>query len=320
MPSWVPVAWRFFFVTPPSSRFVSFISHAFFHPRVWGCRRNRSGSPHAGSGAAREKTMDNKDKDNDDDDDEFWELYYWPIRGRGQFVRILFADAGIKYKENNNPQALSAAFDGGIDGSFPCFAPPIIRKGNTLLAQTDVIVRYLSKELNLCPKNPLDEAHASQIMGNIQDFLSELGKHKQDKKEDLLKFLQGRFELWLSTFEKPLSLKKDQKYYFGDACSFADLSLHVCMRQVEFTLGKYYGDYVEKKHAILHAHYKNIGQRKGVEGLYNKDDEKSKDQLIEKEHQENKKLKDEIMENKDQGEDKNRRNNSRPRGKDQEEY
>ncbi len=31
------------------------------------------------------------------------ELYYWPVGGRGEFIRLLFEDAGAKYTDINDP-------------------------------------------------------------------------------------------------------------------------------------------------------------------------------------------------------------------------
>jgi len=207
-------------------------------------------------------------------EDDLWELYYWDGRGRGQYVRILFADADVKFKEINNPQAIGASFGGGKDLSFPPFAVPAVKKGDVVLGQTDVIVRYLSRELGLCPKDPLDEAHGAQILANIQDIGAEVRQHKDDKKEDLVKFLEGRFDTWLSVLERPLKIKKGQEFYFGDKCSFADLSVFCFMYSVNVMYGKYYEDYVTKKHPALNDHFKRIGQRKGVKNLYDNDGRK----------------------------------------------
>jgi hypothetical protein len=211
---------------------------------------------------------------------EEWTLYYWAARGRGQYIRVLFADAGVSYKENNNAPSVCSSFGGSFkeneknDHAFPVFAPPCIQKGNIIIGQTDVAVRYISKQLSLSPKNEIDEVHAAQCMANCQDLLMEFGKHEKDNKEDLLKFINDRVEKWLKLFESPLLLKKDQKYYFGDVCTFADLVTYVTMHQIETIFGKYYHDYIEKKHGTLHAHYKLIGSRKGVEQLYKNDGRK----------------------------------------------
>ena len=56
-----------------------------------------------------------------------WVLYYWPLAGRGEFVRLVFEEAGVKYKEVND-DIRNLINNGGL-GGFPVFAPPVIKKG-----------------------------------------------------------------------------------------------------------------------------------------------------------------------------------------------
>ena len=59
-----------------------------------------------------------------------WELYYHPLAGRGEFIRIIFEDAGVPFKEINERDVLMG-IRAGRDDFYPGFAPPYIKKGTT---------------------------------------------------------------------------------------------------------------------------------------------------------------------------------------------
>lgn len=59
--------------------------------------------------------------------DNGWELYYHPLAGRGEFVRLLFEESGVPFTEIND-NIRPKIMEGGI-GGYPAYAPPVIRKG-----------------------------------------------------------------------------------------------------------------------------------------------------------------------------------------------
>ena len=62
-----------------------------------------------------------------------WVLYYWngepPFCGRGEFARLMFEEAGVKYTEVNDGKLLLSEIVQGKGDGFPMFAPPMIKKG-----------------------------------------------------------------------------------------------------------------------------------------------------------------------------------------------
>ena len=63
--------------------------------------------------------------------DSGWVLYYWDgFPGRGEFARLLFEEAGVKYTEVNNGEVIFNDIINGKGDGFPMFAPPMIKKGN----------------------------------------------------------------------------------------------------------------------------------------------------------------------------------------------
>jgi glutathione S-transferase len=60
-----------------------------------------------------------------------WELYYWPVAGRGEFIRLIFEEAGIPYTDISDVSVIKDVVMQGKLPGYPGFAPPVIKKGKT---------------------------------------------------------------------------------------------------------------------------------------------------------------------------------------------
>ena len=93
-----------------------------------------------------------------------YELYYWPsIQGRGEFVRLALEDAGADYVDvARKPKGMAAMMRLMENRSkeHPPFAPPFLKAGKLLIAQTANILLYLGPRLDLVPKS-----EPSRLMG-----------------------------------------------------------------------------------------------------------------------------------------------------------
>ncbi len=59
-------------------------------------------------------------------------LYYWPLAGRGEFVRLIFEEVGQPFKDVDNIEAVRAMCGAGQKEGFPNFAPPILKRGRSV--------------------------------------------------------------------------------------------------------------------------------------------------------------------------------------------
>ncbi len=102
-----------------------------------------------------------------------YELIYWPgIQGRGEFVRLVLEDVGQPYSDvaREDPNAVTAALE-----KYPiAFAPPILRDGHVVIAQTANITRYLGEKHGLAPESVTGRAAASTIALTIADLVAEV--------------------------------------------------------------------------------------------------------------------------------------------------
>ncbi len=109
-----------------------------------------------------------------------YELYYWPnIQGRGEFVRLALEEAAARYVDVARQPRGMAAMSKLLRGedarprSAPPFAPPFLRHGKVLVAQTANILAYLAPRHALVPKDEAGRAAAMQIQLTVADLVAE---------------------------------------------------------------------------------------------------------------------------------------------------
>jgi len=178
-----------------------------------------------------------------------YELYYWPgLQGRGEFARLVMEDAGADYvdvgREKGGMAKLMSALDRGLDGVIP-FAPPFLRAGKVVLAQTANITRFLGEQLGLAPASEPDRWAASAIAMTIADLVAEVHdthhpttpekayeSQKAAAKKRAKAFRDERipkFTGWLESL-----LNKNGKTLVGRSISYVDLSAFQVVRGLEY--------------------------------------------------------------------------------------
>lgn len=172
-----------------------------------------------------------------------YELYYWPgIQGRGEFVRLALEEAGADYvdiaKEPEGEEALMAFLE-REDLAHPPFAPPFLKDGEIVIAQTAAILLYLGDRHGLAPRDAAQRIWVHQIQLTIADLVGEahdahhpLGAdlyYEQQKPEALRRtktFRKDRIPKYLGWFERILARNSDgEAQLVGKSVSYADLSL-----------------------------------------------------------------------------------------------
>ena len=104
-----------------------------------------------------------------------YEFYYWPtIQGRGEFVRLALEEAGAEYVDvARRPKGMGAMTRLMDSAEKPPFAPPFLKDGDTIVAQTAAILLYLGARHGLAPKDPEGGLWTHQIQLTISDFVAE---------------------------------------------------------------------------------------------------------------------------------------------------
>src|SRR5262249_16125817 len=107
-----------------------------------------------------------------------YELYYWAgIQGRGEFVRLALADAAADYvdvaREPRGEGVIRRVPDGG-EVDRPPFAPPYLKAGRLVIAQTANILHYLGPRHDLVPASEAGRLWAHQLQLTIADLVDEV--------------------------------------------------------------------------------------------------------------------------------------------------
>ncbi len=165
-----------------------------------------------------------------------YELYYWPgIQGRGEFVRLALEDAGAAYtdvaRRPGGMRKMIRILDNESLKNRP-FAPPFLKAGRLLIAQTANILFYLGPRLGLAPKSEARRLWLHQLQLTIADWLVEVHDchhplgvdfyYEQQKKEAgrrAADFRKERLPKFLDYFEG--ALKSDS----SAAITYVHLSL-----------------------------------------------------------------------------------------------
>lgn len=172
-----------------------------------------------------------------------YELYYWPsIQGRGEFVRLSLEDAGADYVDiARKPKGMAAMMRLMESRSieYPPFAPPFLKAGKVVIAQTANILFYLGPRLDLAPKSDSLRLWAHQLQLTIADWVAEAHDthhpvagslyyedQKKEAKRRAADFTAERIPKYLGYFER--ILKRNSKggaYLLGKKVCYVDLSL-----------------------------------------------------------------------------------------------
>jgi glutathione S-transferase len=166
-----------------------------------------------------------------------YELYYWPsIQGRGEFVRLALEDAGAPYVDvARRPPGMKAMLRFLDDDALktPPFAPPFLRAGKLLIAQTTNILLYLGPRLGLAPKNEAGRLWVHQLQLTIADWLVEVhdvhhpigsGLYYEDQKPESRRraadFRKNRLPKFLGYFEAVLKRETSAKITYASLSLF----------------------------------------------------------------------------------------------------
>lgn len=160
-----------------------------------------------------------------------YELYYWSVPFRGQFVRALLAYAGKRWTEGGD-DAISELMGGSTeDMPVPFMGPPLLvdRKADFAIAQMPAIILYLGETLDLMPATPALRALTMKIVNDANDVIDEItldgGRDMWTEKR--WKDFVPRLKKWMSFWEETGSrhgLKADAGFLLGgEAPGVADI-------------------------------------------------------------------------------------------------
>ena len=155
-----------------------------------------------------------------------YKLHYFPVRGRAEPIRLLFAYKDIKYEDIRIP------FDKWQENkpNMPFGAMPVLEEaGGKKLGGSMVILRYLAEkpEFGCAGSNAWENAWLANISDYINDFSTELSKFHAEKDEERKKVLQEKFfkETVPNYFGKLNEMAADTGYLCCGRLTWPDIRL-----------------------------------------------------------------------------------------------
>ena len=160
-----------------------------------------------------------------------YDLYYWSVPFRGQFVRAVLAYAGKTWTEGGDA-AISKLMDGPVKHMpVPFMGPPVLidKRAEFAIAEMPAIVLYLGETLDLMPANPILRALTMKIVNDANDVIDEItldgGRQMWTEKRwrDFVPRLQKWMSLWEETGHRH-GLKANSGFLLGgEAPGIADV-------------------------------------------------------------------------------------------------
>ena len=122
-----------------------------------------------------------------------YEFYYWPtIQGRGEFIRLALEEAGADYvdvaRRKGGEKAMTRLMESART-QHPPFAPPFLKAGKVIVAQTANILFYLGPRLGLAPRDEAGRLTTTLVQEGLTIY--EIATVRRDLEQIFLDLVGG---------------------------------------------------------------------------------------------------------------------------------
>jgi glutathione S-transferase len=210
-----------------------------------------------------------------------YELYYWPsIQGRGEFIRLALEESGADYidvarRRGKAGVAAMMKFMQNRRLAAPPYAPPFLKAGKIVVAQTANILLFLGARLKLAPRDEAGRLWAHQLQLTISDLVDEIHdthhpisgwlyfeEQRPAARRRTKDFWRYRVPKFLGYFERVLK-NNGGKFSIGRGLTYVDLSLFQIIEGLRYAFPKRMKRF-EKKTPLLIALHDRIAERPRV--------------------------------------------------------
>jgi glutathione S-transferase len=176
-----------------------------------------------------------------------YELFYWPsIPGRGEFVRLALEQARAAYVDvAREPEAAGMGVPALMRWledeafAFAPFAPPFLKAGNLVIAQTANILQFIGARHDLAPHGEAGRLWTHQLQLTLMDFVAEAhdthhpvapslyyADQKPEARRRATHFRGERMPKFLGYFERVLERNPGgSRHLVGKRLTYTDLSM-----------------------------------------------------------------------------------------------
>ena len=201
-----------------------------------------------------------------------YELYYHPtVQGRGEFVRLALEEAGADYvdvarrKGNASVPAMMKIIE-DKRSTRPPFAPPFVKVGKLIVAQTANILFFLGPRLNLSPRDEAGRLWAHQLQLTITDLVVEIHdshhpitswlyfeEQRAAARRRTKDFWRYRVPKFLGYFEHILK-KNGGRFLVGRRLTYVDLSIFQIIEGLRYAFPKRMKRFEKKVPGLVALH------------------------------------------------------------------
>ncbi|WP_395394890.1 glutathione S-transferase [Novosphingobium sp. BL-8A] len=136
-----------------------------------------------------------------------YDLYYWPVPFRGQFIRAILAYTGKAWIEHDSGEIGDIMGKAPADQPVPFMGPPVLidTASGFAIAEMPAIALYLGEALNLLPASPEGRALSLKMVNDANDVIDEItldgGREMwtDEKWEEFVPRLKRWMEIWEAT-------------------------------------------------------------------------------------------------------------------------
>jgi glutathione S-transferase len=200
-----------------------------------------------------------------------YDLYYWPtIQGRGEFIRLALEEAGADYvdvaRRGKAGMASMMKLVRARRQGHPPFAPPFLKAGKTIVAQTANVLLFLGPRLKLAPRNEVGRLWAHQLQLTISDLVVEIHdthhpvsgwlyfeEQRPAARRRTKDFWRYRIPKYLGYFERVLK-KSGGRFILGGRLSYVDLSLFQIVEGLRYAFPKRMRRFERKIPGLIELH------------------------------------------------------------------
>ena len=158
-----------------------------------------------------------------------YELYYWDLPFRGNFIQLLLEDARANYRKADAAEVYP---ERNLQLHYPGMAPPFLydRRLDAWYAQMPAILLHLGGALGYLPNRPEQQTLALKVVLDCNDVLMELTNHNGMVMWDQERwdaFRAHRLADWMTVFEntgEDRALTTSDGYLLGTEISIADIA------------------------------------------------------------------------------------------------
>ncbi len=156
-----------------------------------------------------------------------YRLHYFPIRGRGEQIRVLLAALDVSYENVHVAGEKFGAMRAEGPATLNYLALPMLEDGDLRLVQGPAIMAYIGRTHGAAPTDPKEAARADSITLGAEDLrMKYFGLFGDGAAEKQKEFLDGAWgSRWLPAFEYLLESNGSNEHFVGNAFTFADAAV-----------------------------------------------------------------------------------------------